>query len=291
VTELLLPADLVAKLDRLVLQAGSAVRGTKAGQRRGRGAGHSIEFKDHRSYVAGDDLRFLDWNLYGRLDRLFLKLFHEEEDLDLHLVVDTSASMNYGQPEKLPLALQIAAAVGYVGLASSARVRVHTLSADTSAPPLQGKASAPRLLERLSLLEEGGATSLLAGASAVRRAAQRPGVVVLLSDLLDRGGIEEPFRRLGAGRHDVHVVQILAPQELEPELSGHLVLVDCEDGERVEVSASRALLDAYRARLRSFLDTIATAAGRSGFSWMLVRSDADVEQVVLEEMRRRGYLR
>src|SRR5687768_6004785 len=148
----LLPPQLLAQLERLELVSRKIFRGRMKGERRSKRKGQSVEFADFRNYVAGDDLRFIDWNLYARLDKMFLKLFLEEEDLHFFALVDTSESMNFGDPSKLLFAKQLAAALGFVGLCRADRVKVQALSGPHSrnAPVLRGRASLWHLVEFLN---------------------------------------------------------------------------------------------------------------------------------------------
>ena len=150
------------RIEKLNIVSKRIFRGRMKGERRSKQRGYSSEFADYRNYVEGDDLRFIDWNIYGRLDRLFLKLFLEEEDLHVHLLVDTSMSMGFGMPHKLDFAKRVAAAIGYIGLANMDRVQVHAfgegLSGKTSA--LRGKVSSHKLFSFLEDLEPCGITGL-----------------------------------------------------------------------------------------------------------------------------------
>src|SRR5690606_32593405 len=152
-TPLLSPAFL-AQLERLELVSRKIFRGHLKGERRSTRKGQSVEFADFRSYVPGDDLRFIDWNTYARLDRLFLKMFFEEEDLHFYALIDDSASMGFGTPTKLRYAAQLAAALGFIGLIRSDRVRIETISQPPglSGAVYRGRASSWRMLEQLGNL-------------------------------------------------------------------------------------------------------------------------------------------
>ena len=130
----LLSPQLLQQLERLELVSRKVFRGRLKGERRSRRKGQSVEFADFRNYVPGDDLRFIDWNLYARLDRLFLKLFLEEEDLHFYALVDVSTSMEFGSPSKLHFAKQLAASLGFIGLCRADRVKVEPLGASRTAP-------------------------------------------------------------------------------------------------------------------------------------------------------------
>src|SRR5688572_19707445 len=233
----LLDQQLLARITRLDIATRKLLQGRQKGEKRSKKRGRSVEFADHRPYAAGDDLRFLDWNVYARLDRLMIKLFLEEEDQHVYVLVDASASMDYGRPNKLRYALRAAAALGYIGLVNMNRVGVGVFSSqlDRTLRPERGRRNLRKLLKFLEDTRPGGRTDL--GAACKRFALEHPrrGVMVIISDFLDRHGYEDAVRYFIARRMDVFCLQVLAPQELEPPLAGDLKLTDVEDGEVTEI--------------------------------------------------------
>ncbi|MCU0961249.1 MAG: DUF58 domain-containing protein [Pirellulaceae bacterium] len=291
-SNLLSPA-LLARLERLELVTRKIFRGRLKGERRSRRLGQSVEFADYRDYVAGDDLRFLDWNLFARLDKLFLRLFLEEEDLHFFAVLDASSSMDYGAPTKLHYARQLAAALGFVGLVRADRVQVAVLGGAprAAAPPLRGRRSLRRLLDQLAEIQPGLNVPL---APSLREFCLRhptKGILVLLTDLLDKQGYEQALQPLVAQQMDVYVVHILAREELEPNLQGDLRLVDCEDRAVADVTISRPLLDRYQQTLHQFLDGARQYCHRRGLSYLLAPTDVPIEDVVTKYLRQRGLVR
>ena len=289
----LLPPELLAKLERMELVSRKIFRGRMKGERRSRRKGQSVEFADFRNYVPGDDLRFIDWNLYARLDKLFLKLFLEEEDLHFYALVDTSGSMDFGTPTKLTYAKQLAAALGFVGLCRADRVRVEALGASAArpGPVLRGRHSVRRMVEYLEGLEAGDNTGLLEG---IKRFALRnsgKGILVLISDLMDKDGYDAAFRYLVAQQLDVYVVHVLSPEEIEPEIAGDLKLVDCEDADVTEITASQPLLDRYQKTLAAFVEGSREFCSRRGMSYLLANTDVPVDQLVGQYLRQRGLVR
>lgn len=289
----LLSAELLAQLERLELVTRKIFRGRLKGERRSRRKGQSVEFADFRNYVAGDDVRFIDWNLYARLDRLFLKLFLEEEDLHFSVLIDASASMDFGSPTKLAFARQLAAALGFVGLCRGDRVKVEVLgeSRRRSAPVLRGRRDLWRLLEYLGNVAPGQNTPL---ADAVRDFCLRnkgQGILLLISDLLEKSGYESGLRLLAAQPLDVYVMHVLSREELAPDLHGDLKLVDCEDADEAEISVSRPLLDRYQQTLAAFLQGAKDFCLRRGMNYLVTPSDTPVERLVADYLRRRGLVR
>src|SRR5712664_4492948 len=188
----LLSADFLTQLERLSLLSRRSFRGRVKGERRSPRKGISVEFSDYRPYGHGDDLRYVDWNIYGRLDRLYVKLFVDEEDLCLHLLVDGSASMDFGTPRKLEYAVRVAGALGFVGLVSHERVGVGILRerAVEGWPPARGRNQVVALLDFLADVDPGGPTKLNAALGEYALRGREPGVAVLVSDLLDPQGFE-----------------------------------------------------------------------------------------------------
>ncbi len=258
-TQLLTP-QLLEQLERLSLLTRRPMRGWATGERRSRRPGHSVEFLDYRAYGIGDDLRYVDWNIFARTDRMHVKLFIDDEDLCLHLLVDASASMNWGAPAKLHWAAQLAAALGFIGLTSHERVGVAVLRERVADgwPPVRGRGQITHLLDFLAKLEGVGTTNLNQALAGYAERARGPGLVVLISDLLDPAGYDTGLRALLERRFDVHVIHVLSPDEMEPALDGDVRLIDHETGEALELSVDRAALGDYKQRLQQFLDRAET---------------------------------
>ncbi len=283
----LLPAEFLAQLERLRLRSRRPVRGWAAGDRTSRRPGRSVEFHDYRAYGSGDDVRYVDWNIYARTDRLHVKLFVDDEDLCLHLLVDASASMDWGTPNKLAWAARLAAALGFVGLASAERVGVGILRERLAEgwSPARGRARITSLFDFLGRLRGEGKTDLGEALAAYAARAPVAGVAVLVSDLLDPAGYEAGLRALLEQRYEVHVIHVLSPDELDPELGGELRLVDHETGEARPLSVSRATVDAYRERLQQFIDGAESFCRRYEISYHRATTDAPVERLVLGRLR------
>lgn len=292
-TDELLPPALLARLERLEFVTRKVLRGQIKGERRSRRRGQSVEFADYRNYVQGDDTRFIDWNTYARLERLFLKLFQEEEELHFYALIDASASMDFGQPTKLFRAKQLAAALGFIGLVRSDRVRIESLGqpAHRPCPPLRGRASLWRMLDYMRTITPGENVTLADGVKRFCLRHPGQGIVVLISDLLDKRGYEEALRYLVARRFDIYVVHLLAAEELEPEIAGDLRLVDCEDHEEAEITVSAPLLKRYRATLNAFVAGVREYCHRRGITYLLASNQVAVDQLASGYLRERGLVK
>jgi uncharacterized protein (DUF58 family) len=289
----LLSPQLLHQLERLELVSRKIFRGRMKGERRSRRKGQSVEFADFRNYVAGDDLRFIDWNLYARLDRLFLKLFLEEEDLHFYALIDTSNSMGFGDPTKLQFAKQLAAALGFIGLCRADRVKVEALGASRTqpGPVLRGRRSLWRMMEYLDSMETGRNTSLEQGIKDFCMRNSGKGILVLITDLMDKGGYDHALRFLLAQQMDVYLIHVLSPEELDPDVKGDLRLVDSEDADVAEITVSRPLLARYKQTLAAFIDGARDFCTRRGMSYLMTSTSTPVEQLVSNYLRKRGLVR
>jgi uncharacterized protein (DUF58 family) len=280
------------QLERLLLLMRSPVRGGLKGGRRSVKRGQSVEFADYRDYALGDDLRQLDWNVLARLEKLFVKLFIEEEDVTITILLDGSASMASGAPDKLQFAKRAAAALGYIGLASEDKVAVSVLGgrAARRRTALRGSGRVFRLLTELSAIQPAdGPTDLVAAARHAAAQLRGRGVVILLSDLLDPAA-DRVIRELASTRSELILLHVLSPQELDPPLEGDLRLVDSETGASVDVTADLATIDAYRGRLADWKATFAQLAARRGATYVDLASDVPLNELIFAELRRRRVL-
>ncbi len=307
----LLPPALAARLDRLDVLSRKVFAGKLPGERRSKRRGQSVEFDDYREYTPGDDLRHIDWNVFARLDRFFVKLFREDEDLVVHLVLDDSPSMHGGAfrnaeidaPSKAAYARRLAMALGYIGLVNQNRVVIERFGRGRTRrlTPMRGRGQLDRLtaflLEDPEPLEGGARPEPFADAMRrVVRTKSGTGVLVVLSDFLFPEGVDAGLRYLSAAGiegFDVSCMQILAPGELDPELEidtgirGDIRLTDIETGRASEVTISPALIEQYRARLRRHIDGIAETCKARGMRHMLLDTGVPVDRVILDSLRRR----
>ncbi len=281
--------EFLAQLERLSLLSRRTFRGSVKGERRSPRRGQSVEFADYRAYGHGDDLRYVDWNIYGRLDRLHVKLFIDEEDLCLHLLVDASASMGFGAPSKLEYAVRLAAALGFVGLVNHERVGLGILRERVAEgwPPTRGRAQILPMMDFLVDVKPGGGTALDEGLGNYAKRARESGLVVVVSDLLDPAGYERGVRALLERRFDVHLVHLVDPEEMNPTLGGDLRLIDSETGEMRDLTVDAEGLRGYRERLRVFLERAEGFCRSHEIGYHRVITDTPVEAFVVAQLRGR----
>lgn len=317
----LLPSGLMKRLDRLDIRSRKLFPGKLQGERRSKKRGQSVEFDDFRQYVRGDDLRFIDWNIYARMDRLVLKLFLEEEDMALHIAVDASASMRAGKGEqcKLVYAARLAMALGYVGLVKQNRVGFSVFGRSEEAgglsrlPDTRGRHQVRRMsqfivdsmypepgIETGSALREATSASFNEALTGIARQRIGKGVMVVVSDFLVPDGYEKGLKSLAAaGGYDTYCLQLLTPEELDPTkqlgdgggtLLGDLRLTDIETGGATEVTITKELLKRYKERVREYCDGLANFCASRGMTYLLVKTDQEIETLILDTFRRRGLL-
>ncbi len=304
----LLTPELLRRLEQFQLLAARRAKSSTKGERRSRARGQSVEFADYRNYVHGDDFRYLDWNLYGRLERLFLKLYEEERELPVRIFLDASESMSFGEPRKFDFARQVAAAIGYVALSGFDRVSVVPfpaldsvaarvednlqpatfnleLAARVALRAVRGKKSAIQFFQNLSRLTASGAANLN---QALRRGAleaRQAGLAVVLSDFLDPAGYEPGLTALVARGFQVDLVQILAPDELSPTTFGDLRLVDSETGGMQEVTFGRFRMKAYQQTVQNFLQRLREFCQPRGINFFTASSNTPLEELLLKQLR------
>lgn len=293
----LLDSRLMSKLDAIDVVSRKIFSGKVQGERRSKRRGQSIDFADFRPYVHGDDLRFVDWNIFGRLDRLFLKMFLEEEDLSLIIALDTSASMRAGDPDAFDYARKVAMALAYVGLVNQHRVSLVGFSQGQieRASNLRGRRKAADVASWLLKREPAGASGFedamrLVGTTRVGR-----GVMIVLSDFLFHEGFEKGLGMVAGRGFDVYALQVLAPQVVDPSreggVSGDLLLVDSETAAETEITVTPELLRIYKERLDRLCGSLRAYCTRRDMVHLVVETSTPVETLMLEYLRRRGMLR
>lgn len=288
----LLTSDFMNRLDKFDLLSRKMLAGKMKGERRSKRRGQSVEFADFRNYVMGDDLRFIDWNIYARLDKLFIKLFLEEEDLALYVLIDTSKSADFGEPNKLMYMKRVAAALGYVGLVNYNRVCITAMSdnvvADTGG--MRGRRRVSSMLDFIDKLEPSGPSNFAAACKRFALTHRAKGVLVVLSDFFDKTGFENGLRYVTGGKYDTFAIQILSPQEIDPDLTGDLKLKDVEDGDFAEVSITGPLIKKYKSNLNAYCLSLKDYVTRRGGAYLFSSTSVPFETLVLNYLRERRLL-
>lgn len=310
----LLDPAFLRRLERLRIQARRAFPGVMRGERRSTRRGASVEFADFRKYEAGDDFRHVDWNIYARLERLMLRQFVEEEDVRIDILLDQSSSMHFGEPvSKFDFARRAAAALAFIAVGSLDRFGVTTFDSAIKARgrALRGRGHLMSVISFLEGLEGAGeaaqppgateaATEAADGAAPVEggrartdlgatlrtyhRTNLRPGILFILSDFFDAADFRQEIRLLAHSGYDINLIQVLAPQETEPDLAGDLMLVDSETGEPREVTINGPMMAAYRKALDHYVGSLETFCRTNGVGYLLATSDTSFEDLLLKNL-------
>jgi len=288
----ILDATFLKKLERLTLATRRPFSGQMKGEKRSLKRGSSIEFADYREYSLGDDLRYVDWNTAARLDKMFLKLFVEEEDLYLALLIDSSQSMNFGNPKKVHYAVRLCAALGYISLSNYDRVSVQTY-AETLGRPLptqRGRGGILPFFNYLQSVKTGGTTSFATSLRRFASTVRYKGVAIVVSDFFDPNW-QEGMKALLARGYQVAALHVLAEDEIKPTLLGDLRIIDSETGEAKEMSVNPQLLARYQQTLNAFCGEVEGFCHRYGVDYLRASTAYPFEDLVLKYMRQNGMIK
>ena len=288
----LLDPAFMARLDQLDVMSRKMLAGKMKGERRSKRRGQSVEFADYRNYSIGDDLRFIDWNIYARLDKLFLKLFLEEEDLALYVLLDVSKSCDFGNPNKALYIKKVAAALGYIGLVNYNRLSIVAMAdgvvAETGA--MRGRRRVAQMIDFVQKLQPAGASHFTDSCRKFALQHRHKGVCLVLSDFFIKEGFEAGLRYVAGGKYDLFCVQVLSPQEIDPDLQGDLKLRDMEDDDMAEVSITQPLVKQYKANLNAYCLALKQFVTRRGGTYLFTSTAVPFDTLVLNYLRERGLL-
>jgi len=282
--------DVLARLERLRINSARRFTNRSRGEHLSGKGGSSTEFADYRDYVEGDDVRFVDWNLFARLNRPYLKLFHHEEELHVLLLVDASASMKF--EGKMERARQLAAAFGIMGLLNNERVSCRPINARNSAclPPCTGRSRMAPLVSFLETLEPGGTQPVEATIEEALKQHRGRGVAILISDFLTFGSLERPLNMLFSRGLEIFAIQTLGPSEIEPELTGDARFVDSETGQTLDVTAAGDLIALYDEYRRHFEQELAVQCRRRSGRFLRISTDTPLKTVLFDLLTRKGWI-
>ncbi len=281
------------KLDYLAIVSRRVFAGRMRAERRTKKSGSGVEFADHRDYQPGDDIRYLDWNVYQRFDRLLLRLFEEEEDLAIYFIVDASRSMGYGTGAKLRYAKRLAAALAYVGLANLDRVSIVSTTDRIldRMPQTRGKARIFKVFRFLNELEADGVTNLEDALKSFVAQNKRRGLAVLVSDLYDPHGFERGLNVLRYNKFDPFVVHLTDANDAKPRLHGDVLLYDCETGDEREATVTAKVLERYAEVYEEYLANVERFCATHQVPYVKADVAVPFDEMILRVFRRGGFLR
>lgn len=301
---LLLEDAIRRKLDPLTLHARKVRAGAIKGDRRSTRHGTSIEFADYRNYAHGDDLRRLDWNVYARTGRPYIKLLEDEEDLAVHVLLDASLSMDWPPVDsaeadtvqdahKMLFARRLLAGLAYVALTTNDQLMLTAFrgGGDDSFGPVRGRGQIVPMLRYAHALRAEGVLDLNAVLRDYATRARRPGLCFVISDLLNAGGYADGLNALVGRGFEVIVLHVLSPDEISPPLTGDLRLIDVETGDIREISVDADMRELYARRVTAWRDEIRAACGRRGVTYVPLQTGVAWEKAILYDLRRVGVVR
>ena len=288
----LLDNDLIARIERLRLNARRRFTNRSQGEHLAGRGGTSTEFSDYRDYSPGDDIRFVDWNIFSRLHRPYVKLFRLEEEMHVAILIDASSSMLF--EDKLLRARQLAAAFGIMGLMNLERVSVYVSGAADKRPirmpSCTGQVSMRRMLDFLDQFASGGDCTIDRAIEEMLRLHRGRGVVMVLSDFLTFGDLGRSLNRLFSAGLEIFAVQILSPSEIDPDVSGDFRLIDAETGNGLDVSSATDLLGIYQEQRSRFQASLAADCRRRSGRFLSISSHQLLERVIFDQLRRQGWV-
>ena len=296
---MLLTPQFLKQLDPFYIRAKHSFRGKFRGERRSLNRGAGMEFADYRVYEPGDDLQHVDWNIYARLDRLFIKLFHTDEGLPLVLLIDNSRSMEFGSPTKLTCAKQVAAALGYIALAHADSVAVYTCGERLlpTLSPTSGKSQFPRLTKALDRIAASGQTRLMECFKRLPMYQRHPCMVVILSDFLEPSGYADGFKLLSGRGFSLTAIHLISPEEMDPQAhlentlaGGDWLVEDAETGETKAVTINAETLAQYQNQQQTFCETLQRFCTDQGINYAQLKSDTPIESFILQELHKAGFI-
>lgn len=288
---MLFPHDFLTRLEYLSIVSKRVFRGQLLAQRRTTQMGSGIEFSDHREYTSGDDLRYLDWNIYARHGDLLLKRFQEEQDLHVYLLLDCSRSMSFGNPPRFDLARQITAALAYIALADLDRICIVAYADEIldEFPVTRGKAQILSVMKFLEgLATTGHDTHLGRAVQGLLHRTARSGMAVVVSDLFDEHGFHRGLDQLRYRQFDTHVLQLYDRTEAEPELLGDVELVDVETESAAKVTITEQNLATYRRLFAGHLSAVREYCSKYGLGCTQSPSSVPFDDLIMRMMRESG---
>jgi uncharacterized protein (DUF58 family) len=286
------------KMEQLTLIATRVRAGAMKGERRSIKRGTSIEFADYRNYARGDDLRRLDWNIYARLDRPFIKLLEDEEDLAVHLILDASASMDWPQDgprdqNKFRYGQRLLAGLAYISLATNDRLALAAVN-DINVErlgPIRGRGYGLKMLNYVGALKARGAADWNVALKDYAMRGARPGLCFIISDFLTPDGFQDGVNALLGKGYEVGLIHILSPDEVNPPIGGDLRLVDVETNKAQEVTIDGGMRDLYVRRFEEWRNSIRAECTKRGIHYVTVETNTAWEKVILYNLRRLGAVK
>jgi len=276
--------EFLRQLEKLKIVSRKSTRNPRRGEYRSWQSGEGFEFLDFRKYHLGDDLRYVDWSVYGRLDKLFIKLFHAEKGQTAHILLDTSRSMGSGDPSKDITAKKIAAALSYICLSNLDKTGLMAFNNRIvkTKPPARGKTQYLEMLQFFQSLQPNAQTDLNRSLKEYAAICKNPGIAIVISDFFDPGGYQDGLKALAYRDFDINLIQVMDHEELYWSKTGNLLLNECETGEKKVTFVDKDLLQRYRQKINGFIAGIKNYCGHYGMNYFLCDTRVPFEKLLTD---------
>ncbi len=283
-------SDFLKKLEAIAIKSRMLMTEGAGGNRKSRSKGSSVEFSDFREYSDGDDFRRIDWNAYGRFDKLFIKLFMEEREAFINVFIDCSKSMDFGSVKKWDTGLKLSAIITYLALGNMDRVCINMMKDGALRPsqPMTGRASFDRCIKFLESIEFSGSTDI--NKCIKLKEFHSRGISIIVSDFFTPEGVEETIKYLLFKKQEIILIHILANEEINPFMEGQIKLVDSETGNLRDVAVTPAVLKKYQQEVEKFINNIKEFANKMGVTYIQVSSEQSIEKIIFEEFTKAGII-
>ncbi len=281
------------QLEKLKIVSRKSTRNPRRGEYRSWQSGEGFEFLDYRKYQLGDDLRYVDWSVYGRLDKLFIKLFHAEKGQTAHILLDISRSMGSGTPSKDITAKKIAAALSYICISNLDKTGLMAFNNQivNIKPPVRGKKQYLEVLKFFQSLTPSDQTNLNGSLKAYASICKNPGIAIIISDFFDPKGYEDGLKALVYRDFDINLIQVLDHEELNWSKTGTLLLNECETGEKKVTFVDKNLLALYRKKINEFISGIESYCGHYGMNYFLCDTRIPFENLLMDYLSKGALFR
>jgi len=283
--------DYFSALKKVNLNINQKLSSGSQGGRKSKAKGVSVEFSDFREYALGDDFRRIDWNAYGRLDKLFIKVFMEEREGIFNIFLDSSASMDFGEKNKKIMSLRVAGALTYIALNNLDRVNINTMN-EGKLFPLKGGSNSKsfqNIIANLSEVEFKGKTNI--SKSICKSNLKKRGVSIIISDFLDSLGVKElekSLRYLAYNKQEIILIQVLSEEEINPKIDREVTLIDNECDEKVKLTLNSRVIEAYKSELKKYNKNLEKAVTKYGGALIKVSTEEKIEEIILKDLSRKG---
>ena len=290
--------EFFSRLETLTLELRANLGGFFGGKHLVRTYGQTVEFADYREYMLGDDIRRIDWNLYSRFEKFFLKLFTDERQMHTQIFIDCSASMGKDMPEKAEYVIGTAAALGYLSVHNMDKVSFKLINGDKAEDnfgTIVGKRAFFNAISDLDHLEFNGDSDIYKAITSCPNLGTNDGLTVIISDFFTSSDWKKAIDYLCYKKKQVLLIQVMTPEEIDPSYSGRVNLIDSEangmdDIKNMRIKISRSNQLAYEEALRDFREDLSSFCASRGADFISVSTDQPLDRMLFKELLKVGIM-